>query len=106
VLCGRCSQDLRRRRYGDATPGCQELLADAIRPHGLGPDDVHDALNLFMYTGVDPDDTVFLEPSDARPGEAVSLEAEIDCLVAISCCPGACTAPGATGLRCVVESGP
>jgi uncharacterized protein YcgI (DUF1989 family) len=105
VLSGRCSQDLRERRYGAATPGCQELLAGAIAGYGLGPEDVHDALNLFMITGVDDDDRVFLEPSDARRDDRFVMQAEIDCLVAIACCPGACTRPGADGLRCVVEGG-
>jgi len=101
VVMGRCSQKLRAWRYGPehATPGCQELLAAAIEPFGLGPDHVHDALNLFMATGLGTDDRFFFDASDARAGEFVDLRAEIDCLVAISACPGACTAPGSTGLE-------
>jgi uncharacterized protein YcgI (DUF1989 family) len=99
VVMGRCSRKLRVWRYNDATPGCQELLAAAIEPFGLGPEHVHDALNLFMATALGPDDRFFFEASDAREGEYVDLKAEIDCLVAISACPGACTAPGSTGLE-------
>jgi uncharacterized protein YcgI (DUF1989 family) len=106
VVMGRCSQKLRARRYGpeQATPGCQELLAAAIAPFDLGPEHVHDALNLFMATALDPEDRFFFDPSDAAAGEYVELRAEIDCLVAISACPGACTALGATGLECHISS--
>lgn len=99
VVMGRCSQKLRAWRYAEETPGCQELLAAAIEPFGLGPEYVHDALNLFMATSLRADDRFFFEPSDARAGEYVDLRAEIDCLIAISACPGACTAPGSTGLE-------
>jgi uncharacterized protein YcgI (DUF1989 family) len=99
VVMGRCSQKLREWRYKQATPGCQELLAAAIEPFGLGPEHVHDALNLFMATALGEDDRFFFDESDARPGEFIDLKAEIDCLVAISACPGACTAPGSTGLE-------
>jgi uncharacterized protein len=102
VLMGRCSQKYRAVRYDDDTPGCQELLAGAIAEHGLTPDHVHDAVNLFMATGVDSADRFFIDVSDAKEGELVELRAEIDCLVAISCCPGGCTAPGARGLQCTI----
>jgi hypothetical protein len=102
VMMGRCSQKYRAVRYGEATPGCQELLAAAIEPHGLTPDLVHDALNLFMATGFDSEDQVIIAVSDAKEGELVELRAEIDCLVAISSCPGGCTAPGALGLQCTI----
>lgn len=102
ILGGRCSQKYREKRYGKSTPGCQELLAGAVASFGLGPEHVHDAFNLFMNTGIDPDDGLFLEVTDARPGEFIALRAEIDCLIAISSCPGMCTATDATGLLCEV----
>jgi uncharacterized protein YcgI (DUF1989 family) len=107
VVLGRCSQRYRARRYGPEqdTPGCQELLAAAIEPFDLGPEHVHDALNLFMATGIDADDRFFFDPSHARERDFVDLRAEIDCLVAISCCPGAtCTGPHALGLECEIQS--
>jgi uncharacterized protein YcgI (DUF1989 family) len=104
ITLGRCSQAYREKRYGVATPGCQELLADAIAPFGLAPSDVHDALNLFMITGIDADDRPFFEVADADEADYVLFEAQIDCLVAISACPGACTAPDAVGLVCELRS--
>jgi uncharacterized protein YcgI (DUF1989 family) len=106
VVMGRCSQKYRAHRYGkhQETPGCQEILAAAIEPFDLGPEHVHDALNLFMATGLDSDDRFFFDVSDADEGEVVELKADIDCLVAISACPGGCTAPHALGLEWEIYS--
>jgi uncharacterized protein YcgI (DUF1989 family) len=104
VVMGRCSQKLREWRYQQATPGCQEILAAAIEPFGLGPEHVHDPLNLFMATALGEDERFFFDASDAREGEFVDLRAEIDCLVAISACPGACTSDSAVGLECEILS--
>ena len=103
VLLGRCSRKVRLWRYGSDTPGCQEILAAAIEPFGLGPDKVHDAFNAFMYTGIDADDRTFFDPSDALESDFIELRAEIDCLVAISACPGRSSAPQATGLICEIR---
>jgi uncharacterized protein YcgI (DUF1989 family) len=67
---------------------CQDNLARAIAPFGLGPEDVHDPFNIFMTTGLNPDGRPFYLPCDAAKGDYVELIAEIDCLVAISACPG------------------
>jgi uncharacterized protein YcgI (DUF1989 family) len=109
VVMGRCSQRYRGVRYGpeSETPGCQEILAAAIEPFGLGPEHVHDAFNVFAATAVNDEDRFFFDVCDARDGDFVDLRAEIDCLVALSACPGAaCTAEGASGLELeIVEPG-
>src|SRR5262249_29902238 len=58
VVLARCSQKSRGERYGKqmAPPGCQEILPAAIEPFGLGPEHVHDALNVFTASGLDSDD--------------------------------------------------
>lgn len=104
IMCGRCSQKLRQQRYGKATPGCQELLAGAASAFGLGPEHVHDAFNLFMYTGLNAEDRFFLEITDARADDFIAMRAELNCIVAISSCPGGCTSPDSTGLECVVRA--
>jgi hypothetical protein len=111
VVLGRCSQRYRARRYGPEkdTPGCQELIADAIAPFQLGPEHVHDAFNVFAAIGIDADDKFFLDASEAHAGDFVDLRAEIDCLVAIACCPGsALRTPDVRGLEFEVhdEGGP
>ncbi len=75
-------------------PNCQDNLARAIAPFGLRPEDVHDPFNIFMTTGLNPDGRPFYLPCDAAKGDYVELIAEIDCLVAISACPG-----GSSGSR-------
>ena len=75
-------------------PNCQDNLAQAIAPFGLHPTDVHDPFNIFMTTGMNPDGRPFYLPCDADKGDYVGLVAEIDCLVAISACPG-----GSSGSR-------
>jgi uncharacterized protein YcgI (DUF1989 family) len=65
----------------------------------LGPEYVHNAFNMFMFTAITDDDRTFFDPSDAREGDFIELRAEIDCLIAISACPGRSSGPGATGLQ-------
>jgi uncharacterized protein YcgI (DUF1989 family) len=88
LIFSRCTGNLQRERYGRETHGCQQNLAAAIAPFGLDELYVHDPLNLFMKTGIRPDGKPFHELPDARPGDYVELRAEMDCLVAISACPG------------------
>ena len=60
---------------------------------GLTPDHVHDAFNIFMTTGLGEDDRFFYLDPDAEKGDYVELLAELDCIVAISACPGASSGP-------------
>jgi uncharacterized protein len=94
-LMGRCSRSSRKRRYDSDTPGCQEFLAAAIEAFGLTEDYVHDPFNVFMKTGLNPEGKSFWEPSDAVKGDSIDLKAEMDCIVAISACPGMSSGPGA-----------
>ena len=93
LLYGRCSQKLRMDRYGIDTPGCQEYLAGAIAEHGLGPEDVHDPLNIFMNTGINEKGNLFFVDPDAVKGDYLELRAEMNCLVAVSICPGGSSGP-------------
>ena len=50
---------------------------------------VHDVLNVFMCTGFEPGTGRYImKSSPARRGDALVLFAEIDCLAALSACPG------------------
>jgi uncharacterized protein YcgI (DUF1989 family) len=88
LIFSRCSGKRQRDKYGRDTHGCQENLAAAIEPFGLDELCVHDPLNLFMKTGLTPEGKMFHEPPDAKAGDYVELRAEINCLIAISACPG------------------
>jgi uncharacterized protein len=68
---------------------CYNNLARAIAPYHLTELDVHDVLNLFQVTGLDPVHGIyFTEPSPAKPGDFIEFFAEMDLLCAISNCPG------------------
>lgn len=100
VLWARCSAELWELRYGmPGVPNCQDNLARAIEPHGLTVHDVHDAFNIFMKTGLDANDQLFWEETESEPGDYLELRAEMDCLVAVSACPGAGNRDPAWGYR-------
>lgn len=67
---------------------CYNNLARAIAPYHLTEFDVHDVVNLFMRTGLDPLTGMYiLEPVPAEAGDYVEFFAEIDLLCALSSCP-------------------
>jgi uncharacterized protein YcgI (DUF1989 family) len=67
---------------------CYNNLARAIAPFHLTELDVHDVVNLFMSTGLEPGTGMyFMEPVPAGPGDHVELFAEFDVLLALSSCP-------------------
>lgn len=67
---------------------CHGNLVSAIAPFGLGPEYVHDNLNLFQKTRIDPETSRYVtEASDAKAGDYVELYAEMDVLLAVSACP-------------------
>ena len=80
-------------RGAKGAPNCNTNIAEAIAPFGLTPDYVHDAFNIFMTTGLDDQDKFFFVEPDAKKGDYMELYAEIDCLVAISACPGGSSGP-------------
>lgn len=75
---------------GDRThSNCYSNLVSAIAPFGLGPEFVHDNLNVFQKTRIDANTSRYVsEGSDAQQGDYVEFFAEIDVLVAVSACPG------------------
>lgn len=99
LIFGRCSRTQRRRRYNSDTPGCQEFITEAIEPFGLTQYDVHDPLNVFMTTGLDPDGNLFHVPSRARAGDEFGLRALKDCIVALSACPGSSSGKTPNGVQ-------
>ena len=90
AICGgRCSPSIYRLRDGieKGHPSCQENLAAAIEPFGLGAHDVPDVFNIFMNAGVDKNGLIYIKPSLSKKGDHISLRADMDILCAISACP-------------------
>ena len=68
--------------------GCWENLSNALKPHGIPPEDIPSPLNLFQTMIIDGN-TGRMEHTTIRPkpGQYVDLRAERDLLVAFSACP-------------------
>jgi len=89
LLYCRCDSRMYAIVYGRAgARNCNDNLAEAISEFGIGAEHVHDPFNIFMTTGMNETGKPFYLPSDAKQGDYVELLAEIDCLVAVSACPG------------------
>jgi len=56
-------------------------------------------LNLFMSTGINDEGRPYYIPSVSQKGDYVELFTEINCLVAISACPGGSSGVASHGLR-------
>jgi uncharacterized protein YcgI (DUF1989 family) len=100
LLFGMCDEGIYFRLTGQPVmPNCRANLTRATKELGLSAEDVHDPLNLFMTTGVEPDGKLFYTPPRARRGDYVELYAETDCRCAVSACPGASSGPNPGGLK-------
>ena len=87
VLFPRCSS-LRYEEVGlYGHPNCQDILAGAIAPFDLTPDDVHDSFNIFMNTSLDDSGRPVVLTPRALPGGLMELQSLVGALVALSACP-------------------
>jgi uncharacterized protein YcgI (DUF1989 family) len=99
LLYSRCSSRTWELRYGaKGHVNCDSNMKDALRRFGFSPDYVHDAFNIFMTTGLDENHNTFYLQSQTKKGDYVDLYAEIDTVVAVSCCPSACNGDTNKGL--------
>jgi uncharacterized protein len=88
TLGARCSSRLHKNKFGtEGYVGCHELLAEAITPYGLGANNVHDVLAIFMRREIDEAGNLVTLAPNVRPGDSIDLLAEMDLLVAVAACP-------------------
>ena len=66
---------------------CTDNLAAALAELGLTPPETPSPWNLFMNIPVASDGTVSFQAPVSKPGDYVTLRAEMDCVVAFSACP-------------------
>lgn len=66
---------------------CHDLLAGAVAASGVEPALVHDPLNLWLPSEVDPSGTLRSWPAGARCGDYVELQAHTRVLAALCPCP-------------------
>lgn len=83
-----CSEATFRHFYPDEPVhrGCFGNLAEALAPHGVEPDMIPCAFNLFMNVPIAPDGRVRVERPLSRPGDFVRLRAEMGLIVGLTAC--------------------
>lgn len=83
-----CSDATFRHFYPDqpAHRGCFGNLADALAPHGIEPDMIPCAFNLFMNVPVAPNGSLRVDKPVTRPGDFVRIRAEMDLIVGLTAC--------------------
>ena len=67
---------------------CQTNLAEAIQEFGMTPEDVPDVFNLWMNVEYTPERGMNVMPALCEKGDFIDFLAHMDCLMALSACPG------------------
>ena len=84
-----CSADTFRIIYGDTDPhrGCFGNLAEALAPHGIEPDAIPCAFNIFMNVPVDGETgEIKVLPPLSKAGDRIVFEAAMDLVVGLTAC--------------------
>ena len=83
-----CSYGTFRHFYPDKPlhRGCFGNLAEALAPHGLEPDHIPTAFNVFMNVTVGQDGRLAVLPPQTKPGDFVRLRAEMDLVIGLTAC--------------------
>ena len=105
TIFGCCSFELDDVRYGARNPrACQQNFESELVCRGLDPTLVVPNVNFFMRVPVDADGSAAIVDGWSRPGDHVTLRAEMDVLVVISNCPeemNLATGTGPTPVRAI-----
>ena len=87
MLIAACD-DARYRAFGvTGHASCADNLAHALRDLGLAIAVVPQPVNVFMNIPVGDDGDIGWLPALSRPGDSITLRAEIDCIIVVSACP-------------------
>ncbi len=84
-----CSAEMFRILYGDDNPhrGCFGNLAAALAPHGVMPDAIPTAFNIFMNVPVDATTgQLRVDPPLSRAGDHIVFEAGMDLVIGLTAC--------------------
>jgi uncharacterized protein len=88
MLCAACDPS---RYEGLGVEGwhasCQENLQQAMAGLGHADVEIPQPINLFTNIGLGPDRELLWRPALTRAGDAVTMRAELDCIVVVSACP-------------------
>jgi hypothetical protein len=67
-------------------PSCLENLTAALRQFGIPQDRIPTTFNIFMNVTVGEDGMLTILPPRSRPGDVLTLRAEMDLIVALTAC--------------------
>ena len=67
-------------------PSCLENLASNLAQYGIHADDIPTTFNVFMNVDIDAAGALSIGPPLSRPGDHITLRAEIDLLVGLTAC--------------------
>ena len=87
-LLSPCSREMFAKVYGPehVHPGCFGNLSTALAPHGIDPDRIPVAFNVFMNVPLDPHGRIRVAPPRSRAGDYIVFEALMDLIVGITAC--------------------
>ncbi len=112
TIAGCCSAPSNKMLYGvENVPGCRENFLSALAEHGLGRKDIVPNINFFCDVPVNDNRmaaNVFV-PGASKPGDYVSLQAQMKVLAVISNCPqlnNPCNSGKPTDIRVIVSQNP
>ncbi len=112
TIGGCCSAPSNEMLYGVVNvPGCRENFLSALFGHGLGRKDIVPNINFFCNVPVHEnqmDPNVFVE-GISKPGDYVSLQANMNALAVISNCPqlnNPCNSGKPTDIRVIISKQP
>lgn len=88
LLIGHCSPEVYEQIIGTKRhKNCAENFMKALAPYGLKRNDIPMNLNIFMNCPIDEIGGYKIDFPRSRRGDFVDLRADMDCIVATSCCP-------------------
>ena len=66
---------------------CADNFSAALAEMGLAAPEIPSPVNVFENVEIDADGKLHIEPPPVRPGEGLTLRAEIDLVLVVSACP-------------------
>ncbi|MDR6885496.1 urea carboxylase-associated family protein [Bacillus sp. 3255] len=94
-----CRSEMYERLYAKSNhPSCYNILNEALAEFGIPAPDQHYPFNAFMNTIVHPFGEITIERPLSKPGDFITLRAEMDVIAAVSACP--CSESACNGYQC------
>lgn len=114
LLLSACD-DMRYRLLGHTGPHrtCVDNLREALAEFSITPHEIPSPVNVFEKVAIGADGALEIMPPEVRPGEAITLRAEMDVIIVVSACPmdivptnGSDLRPKALIMRCLAKTQP